>query len=382
MQRRVRSIDLLRGIVMVLMALDHVRDYFTNVRYSPTDIEHTYPALFFTRWITHFCAPVFMLLSGTSAFLSMQQGKSKGKAARFLLQRGLWLVLLELTVVRAGWQFNVNYQLTILQVIWALGLSMIVLSGLIFLPRPLIATIAVLMIGGHHLLDAIPSWQTDPDRLAVLLHEPGNFFQSGNHTFLLMYPLIPWAGVMAAGYCLGPVFRSEPKKRNRTLLYLGLGMMVLFVVLRWLNVYGDEPWQQQDTATKSLLAFLNTGKYPPSLLYLLMTLGPALALMPLLEKWTGRFAEIISVYGKVPLFYYLLHIYLVHGLALLAGLAMGFPLSLFTDMMRLFNTTSGWGFSLGGVYLWWLLVVALLYFPCRWFMHLKMRHRKWWLSYL
>lgn len=381
--QRIRSIDILRGIVMVLMALDHVRDYFSDVRFDPTDLEHTNPALFFTRWITHYCAPVFVFLSGTSAFLSLQKGKTKAEAARFLLLRGLWLVLLEVTVVRLGWQFNIDYHFTVLQVIWVLGVSMIVLSGAIFLPRWLMATVALLLISGHNLLDAAPARELLSGLAGHLLHITGPVLRTQDHMVLVMYPIIPWVGVMMAGYCLGPLFLQEPRRRNRQLVLLGLRAVVLFLVLRGINVYGDpNPWQQQRSGVMTVLSFFNVQKYPPSLIYLLMTLGPALALMPLLERWTGWLPERITVYGKVPMFYYLLHLFLIHGLSMIVGMAMGFPADLFTDMGRLFNSQSGWGFGLAAVYGWWLLVVVLLYFPCRWFMHIKMRHRKWWLSYL
>lgn len=380
---RIRSIDTLRGIVMVLMALDHVRDYFTDVRFSPTDLEHSNPALFFTRWITHYCAPVFVFLSGTSAFLSMRKGKTKAEAARFLLSRGLWLIFLELTVVRLGWQFNVDYHFSVLQVIWVLGASMMAMSALIFLPRSIMMTLALLLIFGHNLLDA-PAARAMLDHPAgYLLHLTGPVFRDDQHLLLVMYPLIPWVGVMMAGYSLGPLFLQEPERRNKQLQLIGLGAIALFFVLRGINVYGDpHPWQQQGSTVMTVLSFFNVEKYPPSLLYLLMTLGPAIALMPLLEKWKGWLPERIAVYGKVPMFYYLLHIYVIHGLSMLTGIAMGFPPSLFTDMGRLFNSPSGWGFGLAAVYGWWLLIVVLLYFPSRWFMHIKMKHRKWWLSYL
>lgn len=376
---RVRSIDLLRGMVMVLMALDHVRDYFSAFRYDPTDLEHTSPAMFFTRWITHFCAPVFILLSGCSAFLSLQKGKSKGEAARFLFIRGLWLILLELTLVRLGWQFNLNYQFSVLQVIWVIGLSMVLLSLLTYLPRAVILGLSLLMIFGHNLLDGL---QTGPIWL-TLLHAPGTLPSPEGSTILLMYPLIPWAGVMAAGYCMGSLFTEPQPQRDRKLYLIGGGAILLFLVLRFINIYGDpQPWQIQRNALFTGLSFLNVAKYPPSLLYLLMTLGPAICLMPLLEKWTGRLPEIITVYGRVPMFYYLLHLFLIHGMAMITGLAMGYPAALFTDMSRIFNDQSGWGFSLGMVYLWWLLAVTILYFPCRWFMNIKKTYRYWWLSYL
>ena len=379
-RQRVAAIDLLRGLVMIIMALDHTRDYFSNYQYDPLDLGHADGPMFFTRWITHYCAPLFVFLSGTSAFLSLGRGRTRKQASLLLLTRGLWLIILELTIIRFGWMFNLDYSLVVVQVIWAIGWSMVFLSLLVFLNRMYIGAIAVLIISGHNLLDGIHAgdfggvwWH--------IAHELGSVSYGENNTFVVLYPLVPWIGVMAAGYCFGSLLTVEEQKRNKLLYWTGGGAIVLFIVLRLSNIYGDpSPWVK-GPGLVSFLSFLNTTKYPPSLLYLLMTLGPAIMLMPLLEGWKGRLSKITAVFGRVPLFYYILHIYLIHGLALAGGLLLGFPASQFTDNGFSFNS-NGWGFDLPVVYGVWVLAVVLLYFPCSWFMGVKAARRKWWLSYL
>lgn len=389
---RVRSIDLLRGIVMIIMALDHTRDYFTSFRGDPTDLTipfgepgYVSSALFFTRWITHYCAPIFVFLSGVSAWLSLQKGRTKTQAAGFLFTRGLWLVILEVTLVRLGWQFNLDYHATMLQVIWAIGVSMMVLAALSFLPRWAIGTFGLLLIFGHnsYILDHALQWDTQQTALSHVLHIQGPLWVRGGDYVVVLYPLIPWIGVMAAGYAFAPVFKLPEASRNRVLLFTGLSAVALFILLRATHVYGDpRDWSPQGDTLRTLASFLNVEKYPPSLLYLLMTLGPGLLLMPLLERWTGKASEVVMVYGKVPMFYYLLHIFLIHGLALLTGVSLGLPVHTFTDMERIFAPGNHWGFGLLAVYGWWALVIVLLYLPCRWYAGVKMRHKHWWLSYL
>jgi len=383
--RRIASIDILRGMIMIIMALDHVRDFFSGFKgYDPLDLEHASTAMFFTRWITHFCAPIFVFLAGTSAFLSLNRGKTKKEAAGFLLKRGLWLILLELTIVRFGWQFNIDYHMVFVQVIWAIGWSMVFLSFLIFLPLPVIAGIALLLIFGHNALDNIhPQTLGAAGPLWNVLHEQGPIALGQYGTFMVLYPLVPWIGVMAAGYCFGRIMSLPEERRNRTLYTLGFSCLALFIALRAINIYGDPvPWEQQATMGKTVLSFIKVNKYPPSLLYLLMTIGSAITAMPLLEKLRNGPARFFTVYGRVPMFYYILHIYLIHSLALITGLAMSFPIDVFTGNGAIFRPDTGWGFSLPVVYCWWLLVVLLLYYPCRWFMQLKARNKSWWLSYL
>jgi uncharacterized membrane protein len=372
-RRRLDAVDLLRGIVMIMMALDHVRDHFSNAAVDPTDLAHTTPALFLTRWVTHFCAPTFVLLAGVSAFLAGRRGRTTRELSRFLLTRGIWLVVLEATVVGMGWSFDPHFGWPALQVIWAIGVSMIVLSGLVFLPTPAIAGFGIALIAGHNLLDGIA-----PERFGAaawlwsVLHVP---------RFPVIYPLVPWVGVMAVGYGLGPLLLREATERRRILVRLGLGLTAAFVILRLANVYGDPaPWSRQEREGFTILSFLDTTKYPPSLLFLLMTLGPAIAALPALERLSGPAARVILVYGRVPLFFYVLHLYLIHALAVAAAYLAGRDIAAF--MTACFAFPKDWGFGLPVVYMTWILVVALLYAPCRWFGGVKQRRRDPWLSYL
>ncbi|MGH7527313.1 MAG: DUF1624 domain-containing protein, partial [Gemmatimonadales bacterium] len=364
---RLDSIDLLRGLVMVIMAMDHARDYFTDVRFDPTDLSQTSAALFLTRWITHFCAPAFVFLAGTSAFLSQSRGKSREELARFLVTRGLWLVVLEFTVVRLAWTFDPFYsQLLFVQVIWALGVSMIALAGLIHLPLPVVAAVGVAMIAGHNLLDPVrPETLGGWGALWTVLHIQAPITLGGRVLFV-GYPLIPWIGVMAAGYAFGALIVRPAEQRRRNLLLLGGGATVAFIALRALNAYGDPShWSPQASPLFTLLSFLNTTKYPPSLLFLLMTLGPAIVSLVLFERLSGPVARFFIVYGRVPLFYYILHLFLIHGLAVLVAELTGFGArSLMTMWLSLPAT---WGFGLPVVYLVWAVVVLALYPLCRWF---------------
>ena len=374
---RVQAIDILRGLVIVLMALDHVREYFTDVRFRPLDLSHTDIALFFTRWITHYCAPIFIFLAGVSAWL-VGRRCTRSQLTRFLVTRGLWLVVLEFTVVTLAWTFNLRYDFGLMmQVIWAIGMSMIVLALLARLPLGWITAIAVAMIAGHNLLDGI-----DPETFGVaaplwaVLH-----FQQPIAIGFVSYPLIPWIGVMALGYVMGGLFELEPAQRRRLLLTLGSAMIVAFVVLRLANVYGDpHPWSVQSSATFTVLSFLKVHKYPPSLLYLLMTLGPGLLLLVLFETWRGALASVLEVFGRVPLFFYVLHIVLAHALAGLVALWAGYGTSVLTGFFPDFPRE--WGYGLPVVYGVWLTVLALLYPLCRWFAEVKRRRSDWWLSYL
>jgi uncharacterized membrane protein len=374
---RVQAIDILRGLVIVLMALDHVREYFTDVRFRPLDLAYTDVALFFTRWITHYCAPLFIFLAGVSAWL-VGRRCTRSELTRFLVTRGLWLVVLEFTVVTLAWTFNLRYDFGLMmQVIWAIGASMIVLALLARLPLGWITAIAVAMIAGHNLLDGI-----EPETFGVaaplwaVLH-----VQQPIAIGFVSYPLIPWIGVMALGYVMGGLFELEPERRRRLLLTLGSAMIVAFVVLRLANVYGDpHPWSVQSSATFTVLSFLKVHKYPPSLLYLLMTLGPGLLLLVLFESWRGALASVLEVFGRVPLFFYVLHIVLAHALAGLVALWAGYGTGVLTGFFPDFP--SEWGYGLPVVYGVWLLVLALLYPLCRWFAEVKRRRSDWWLSYL
>lgn len=378
---RVQAVDILRGIVMVIMALDHTRDFFSNFTHSPTDLEYTTVGMFFTRWITHFCAPVFIFLAGTSAYLSLAKKNDKNAASLFLLKRGIWLIILEVTIVRFGWMFNLDYGHVVMQVIWAIGWSMVFLAVLIYLPFYAILSIGLLMIFGHNALDGLHA--VDMGSGGVIwnvLHDP-DVVKSGDSNFYVFYSLIPWIGVMATGYCFGRLLQQP--NRNKLLYTVGISTIILFIVLRATNVYGDpNAWAVQDSWEKTLLSFLNCNKYPPSLLYLCMTLGPAILLMPLLDKMNNAVGRFFKVFGAVPMFYYILHIYLIHGMALALGLMLGLPSAYFTESGMMFTGRPGWGYELPGVYLAWVIAVLLLYFPSRWFMKVKQQHKKWWLSYI
>lgn len=384
---RLDAVDLLRGLVMVIMALDHTRDFFHSgaLLFDPTDLTKTTPALFFTRWITHFCAPVFVFLAGTGAFLSLSRGKTKPQLSWFLLTRGVWLIFLELTVVRFGWFFNLNLaDFVFVQVIWAVGWSMLALAALIYLPLWAAAAFGVSMIAGHNLLDRV-----GPESFGALgwlwrvLHVQGPIEHPSGFMFMVQYPLIPWIGVIAAGYSFGRLLLLEPARRQKILLWLGLGLTAAFVVLRAANFYGDpQPWSVQQKPLDTLLSFLNCQKYPPSLLFLLMTLGPAILLLPLLEQWTGPLARFFVTFGRVPLFYYLLHIPLLHLLAIF--FAYGRYGNQVFELAAGNQPPPGYGYALPVVYLVWIGAVVLLLHPAsRWFAGVKERHRhSTWLSYL
>lgn len=379
---RIDSIDILRGVIMIVMALDHVRDFFGNSGLNPTNPANTTVALFFTRWITHFCAPVFFLLTGTGAYLSLRK-KSKRELSGFLFTRGLWLIFLELVVVRClGWQFNFDYHLTMLIVLWALGWAMIVLSVLVYLPAWAVTTFGVVMIAGHNLLDSIDS--TNP--LWSILHSPDIIFSNPQHTVFVAYTLIPWVGVTAAGYGLGQIYSWTSDRRKAFLLPLGVGLTAAFLVLRWINIYGDPShWSAQKSAAFTVLSFLNTSKYPPSLLYLLMTLGPAILFLWVMDAGTPQFLRPALVVGKVPMFYYLLHVPLIHLLAVITCYARYGAVHWMFESPTLsdfpITRPPGWGFSLPVVYLVWAFVVCALYPLCHWFAGLKQRRSDPWLSY-
>jgi uncharacterized membrane protein len=379
---RLESIDVLRGVIMVLMALDHVRDFFGKSGLNPTNPATTTIPLFFTRWVTHFCAPVFFLLTGTGAYLSLRK-RSKRELSQFLFTRGLWLIFLELVVVRClGWQFNFDYHVILLVVLWALGWAMIVLSVLIYLPAWLVTAFGVAMIATHNLLDSIDS--SNP--LWSILHSPNFLLNTPRHIVFVTYVLIPWVGVTAAGYGLGQVYRWTPDRRKAFLLRLGIGLTAAFIVVRGINIYGDPlPWTTQKSPAFTVLSFLNTNKYPPSLLYLLMTLGPAMLFLWAVDGKTPRFLRPALIVGKVPMFYYLLHVPLIHVLAVMVCYAR------YGEAHWMFESTTlqqfpitpppGWGYSLPVIYLIWALVVLALYPLCRWFAALKQRRNDAWLSY-
>jgi uncharacterized membrane protein len=380
--KRVESVDVVRGAIMIVMALDHTRDFFGVPGVSPTDVSRAGAALFFTRWITNICAPVFFLLTGTGACLLLRR-KPAGEVSRFLLTRGLWLIVLDLVVLRClSYQFNVDYRVTMLLVLWALGWSMIALSALVYLPLGAVAAFGIVTIAGHNLLDGIrPS-----TAILAVLHGPG-IVSNGPHVVFASYPLIPWVGVTAAGFALGRIY-TWPVDRRRTFLWrTGAALIAAFVVLRGLNVYGDPSrWKAQATTVATILSFLNTTKYPPSLLFLLMTLGPALLALRAADAGTKGWLRPALVLGKVPMFYYITHFTLIHLLAVAACYARyGSAHWMFEspDLAHYpFTPPPGWGYSLPVVYAIWIGVVVALYPACRWFAAVKQRRRGAWLSYL
>lgn len=391
---RIVSVDLLRGLVMMLMALDHTRDYFSGLPYAPEDLSKTFGALFFTRVITHICAPVFFLLAGAGAYLAVARGKSLQQVSRFFWTRGLWLVFLEVTVLRFAWNFTFA-SAPFVQVIWALGWSMVAMALIVKLPVGWIAALGVATIVFHNLLDAIhPASLGSFSGLWMVLHTPGLVSITPKMSFFVGYPLIPWIGVMAAGYAMGALL--ERNDRRKWTLGLGVALTLGFFVLRALNLYGNGeassssfllstvgPWKVQPSLTLTIIAFFDTLKYPPSLDYLLMTLGPALIVLACLDGVTAErgLGRILLVFGRVPLFYYVLHILLIHAMAIFVGVLFHQPV--FWLWHGGHPPPAGYGHGLPFVYLMWFIALLILYLPCKWYMAFKSKHRDCaWLSYL
>jgi uncharacterized membrane protein len=379
---RLPGIDRMRGLVIVLMALDHVRDFFNvdALYFDPTDLTQTYPALFLTRFVTHYCAPTFVLLAGVSAFLHGRKLNDRGALARFLLTRGIWLILLDAIVVSPVWALELGrFHLATL---WAIGCSMITLAGLVFLPPRAVLLIGVLILVSHNLLDPLHAAQFGAwAPLWSMLHEPGAlpFGLPGG----VSYPVLPWIGIMALGYGLGPVFLEPAPTRARQLTLLGLTAIALFLLLRGSNFYGDpHPWSQQRDSMMTALSVLNVSKYPPSLLYALVTLGPALLLLPAMERFGGFAGEVLATFGRIPLFIYLLHLYAAHAAAVALFLAEGFDFAQLRGFGAQAAPPAGLGLSLPATYAAWILIMAALYPACRWFANVKRRRHDWWLSYL
>jgi len=390
---RIQSVDALRGAIMILMAIDHIRDFVARSaqQFLPTDLTRTTPAVFLTRWITHFCAPVFMLTAGLGAFFWMTRGHhSKGELSRLLISRGIWLIVLELTILRfimfSEISFTANPVLLI--ILWAIGLSMIALAGLIYLPSRVLIGTSIAIIALHNLLADVPAerfgraaWIWD------ILYQRGVIAVDGIK-FRPAYPVLPWIGVMSAGYCLGAVFEWDADRRRRFLVRVGLALASAFVVVRTINRYGDPiRWSHQTSAVFTALSFINVTKYPPSLDFLLMTLGPALVVMAWLEQFHFNFTNPLIVFGRVPFFFYAAHLLLAHlitmgincarygpkSFLLMAPPSMGGPGELFP---------ADYGFPLWTVYAVWVVVLLLLYPCCLWFARLKQRRHDWWLTYL
>jgi len=378
---------------MVIMLLDHTREFVHRdiLNFDAMDLTKTNVLLFFTRWITHFCAPVFVFLAGTGAFLQMARGKSKPELSKFLVKRGLWLILLEFTLIRVVVWFNLDFHFALeLQVIWVIGVSMIALAALIRLPLRLIAVISIAIIALHNLLDAVrvdpmqgPGFRTS---IWMALHQQGPIFFTPTVYGLALYPLIPWICVAPAGYAFGAFYQMEAERRRRILFRLGAALLLSFVLLRSVNVYGDPSrWGMQKNAIFTVLSFLNVSKYPPSLLFLLLTLGAAILALPWFERIEkGRLSRIFITFGRVPLFFYVGQWITVHFLATLAGYLAGQPIAwLFVSPLNRPSPNPGnLGFSLWMTYACWFLGLLLLFPLCRWFAEVKRRRKDWWLSYL
>ena len=377
---------------MIIMALDHVRDY-TNTGYlyiDPTNMDTTTPGLFFTRWITHFCAPVFVFLAGTSAFLYGSKQASKKSLSKFLFTRGLWLIFIELTVVNFAWTFDIGLGLHIFQVIWAIGFCMILLAGLIYLHKKLLLALGFIILFGHNLLDGIVAQGNDPlSVLWYLTHQQGiAVFNNGDTMLFIAYPFLPWLGIMILGYCFGHFYQKgfDVKIRKKWLLYFGLGSLVLFFGIRFINIYGNlTPWSNQNDGIYTFMSFLNTTKYPPSLLYALMTLGPAMLFLYAIESVKNWFTTILVVIGRVPFFYYIIHLYVIHLIGLVGLYVLDENWKELIITPQRFN--SGFlvtkGYDLWITYVVWIVVVIVLYPLCKMYMTYKANNKdKWWLSYL
>jgi len=373
---RNQAIDWLRGAVMILMALDHSRMFVG----AEVDLHTASPALYFTRWITHFCAPVFVLLAGVAAYLHGQQLASPRALARYLFTRGLWLAFLEVTVVRFAWMLYIGPQILVLQVIWAIGVSMMILAGVVWLPRAAIAGFAVALIVGHNLFDAVQAADLGAFRwLWLLLHESGRLEPFAGARWFVVYPLAPWAAVMAAGYAIGPWALLPRAARRTRFRRAGVALIAGFVVLRAINGYGDpHPWSADGGPLHALLSFLDCEKYPPSLLFLAMTLGPALCLLASMDRPLGPWAARVAIYGRVPLLYYVLHLFLIHAVAI----ALAWPLFGVAAVAHPFVGGEPLGYPLPWVYAVWIAVVLALYPACRWFAEVKRRSHRAWMSYL
>lgn len=407
-RKRLDSIDMLRGIVMVIMMLDHTRDFIHSgaLLFDPLDLSKTTVSLFLTRWITHYCAPIFVFLAGTGAYLQFARGKSKRELSRFLITRGLWLIILEVTVVRLLVTFSVDPKLLFfLQVIWVIGVSMIVLAALIHLPLKVVAGFGLAMIALHNLLDRfpaqpwrgpgtpVPSWGA---KLWMVLHQQA-FFPAGS-TFpspivAVLYPLIPWIGVIAAGYAFGALYQMDKERRRKLLLYIGGACIMLFCLIRAWDVYGEpQHWHQQKNIIFTILSFINTTKYPPSLDFLLMTLGPGIVALYLFERSPATTAGHASIqarlrtffvtFGRVPLFFYMLQWFTAHTIALVLNISFGKPWKWLVKTPIDWQYQPGMGFNLIVVHACWIGGVLLLYPLCKWFAGVKARRRDWWLSYL
>lgn len=384
---RIASIDLLRGAVMVIMAIDHLRDLLHYGHPDPTDLQTTTPVLFFTRWITHFCAPTFVFLSGISAFLAGRRRTPKQLAA-FLIKRGIWLVFVEIFIIGLAAKVDPLFHVIVFQVIWAIGASMILLGLLISAKASpwVIGGIGLVIFAGHNVIDLLHDPTINGSfgwRLLLSGRGFGDWQPLGPGRFLVIaYALLPWTGVMLFGYAVGTLYAKDATKRKRALSTIGVVLLAIFVIFRAFNIYGDPaPWSSQKNVTLSILSFLNVTKYPCSLMYLCMTVGVALLVLATTEKADNRLTRILIVFGNVPFFYYVCHWFLIQSITITLFFALGHHIGEAYQSFFPFSPDN-FGFPLAGVYAMWLLVVTVLYFPCRWFSRYKKMHGQWWLSYL
>lgn len=387
--QRIQSIDLLRGLVIIIMALDHVRDYFhyDSFYYSPTDLTQTSIPVFFTRFITHFCAPIFCMLAGTSAFF-VGQRRSLSSLSIWLLKRGFMLVLFEFTIIKLGWYFNVDFSFVDLSVIWSLGISMIFLAGLIHLPKRLSIAAALIIVFGHNLFDPYRPEPTSFFTVLWNIFHIENSTQIGGFTINTVYPVLPWIGIMTLGYFLGQIYllNYEEKRRKWFLIFAGLALIGLFFIFRISNIYGDlHPWKMQNSKVFTALSILNVTKYPPSFSFICLTIGPALLFLAFTEHLKGRVTQILVTFGQVPMFFYIFHLYFIHTLAMVAAVVTGYNYSdmILTTWVAYSTDLKGYGFSLPVVYLVWLGIIFASYPLCKWYRTYKLVNKqKRWLSYI
>ena len=387
---RIQSIDMLRGIIMIIMALDHSRDYFHHSALvdDPLNLATTTPFLFFTRWITHFCAPIFLFLSGTSAWLQSGR-KTKKELSRFLITRGLWLILVDLTIITLGTTGDIYFSYFIIQTLWAIGISMAILGLMIWLPFYVILVTGLVIVLGHNTLDfAEANHQGDYPFWWQLLHRQADIPLWDGHHLFIFYPFLSWSGLMMLGYCFGKVFTAyEPNKRSRILIGTGLGLLAFFAALRLTNMYGDPlHWSVQKNAVYTFLSFMNVQKYPPSLLYMCATIGPALIFLGLVKHTGSRLSKIFIVYGRVPMFYYIIHFYVLSTINIVLFFSRGHTVAeglKGVPGMPWKFVVPGEGYSLAIAYAIWITVVIALYPLCKWYDRYKSSHpEKKWLSYL
>jgi uncharacterized membrane protein len=386
--KRIYSIDFTRGLVMIIMALDHIRDlmHTDSVVHSPTNLSTTTPVLFFTRWITHLCAPIFVFLAGTSAWLSFKRKGNEAESRKFLFKRGIWLILLEFTVVNLGLFFDPGFHTLIFEVIAAIGFGFIVLSGMLRLSLKTICITGLVIIFCHALIALIPlRTGSSLKMIGSLFFSPGPTMLTASRVFVMAYPPIPWLGIMLVGFSAGKLFEMTVSDRKKIFLRIGLGSLLLFVVLRFINIYGDpSPWSYQKNNVFTFLSFMNISKYPPSLLFCLVTLGIMFLILAFAEQASGRIRAIPIVYGKTPLFYFIVHFYLIHFLLIIILLLQGFHWADMNFASGNFGRPNGAvsGLPLWAVYCIWICVVAVLYRPCAWFGKYKSEHGYWWLKYI